>query len=171
MADTAFALKAATTRVTMEIERLKRAFPELADDLELLAGTIEGETDFDALLDAILEQFLDRVTMREAATRRKETIEERVARFDKAAELFKGLAFDLMKSADKTMVRRPVATLVVSKGRDKLVLDDDFNAQGYMRQPKPEPIRADILAALQAGDQIPGARLEKTEPTLSIRTK
>src|SRR6185503_9423122 len=104
MADTAFALKSATTRVTMEIERLKKAFPELSEDLELLAGTIEGETDFDALLDAILEQFLDRVTMREAATRRKETIEERVARFDKAAELFKGLAFDLMKSADKTMV-------------------------------------------------------------------
>lgn len=170
MADTAFALKAATTRVTMEIERLKKAFPELSEDLELLAGTIEGETDFDALLDAILEQFLDRVTMREAAMRRKETIEERVARFDKAAELFKGLAFDLMKSADKTMVRRPVATLVVSKGRDKLVLDDDFNAQGYMRV-KAEPMRADIFAALQAGDEIPGARLEKTEPTLSIRTK
>lgn len=170
MADTAFALKSATTRVTMEIERLKKAFPELSEDLELLAGTIEGETDFDALLDAILEQFLDRVTMREAATRRKETIEERVARFDKAAELFKGLAFDLMKSADKTMVRRPVATLVVSKGRDKLVLDDDFNAQGYMRV-KAEPMRADILAALQAGDQIPGARIEKSEPSLSIRTK
>jgi hypothetical protein len=170
MADTAFALKSATTRVTMEIERLKKAFPELSEDLELLAGTIEGETDFDALLDAILEQFLDRVTMREAATRRKETIEERVARFDKAAELFKGLAFDLMKSADKTMVRRPVATLVVSKGRDKLVLDDDFSAQGYMRV-KTEPMRADILAALQAGDQIPGARIEKSEPTLSIRTK
>ena len=170
MADTAFALKAATTRVSMEIDRLKRLFPELAEDLELLSGTIEGETDFDALLDAILEQFLDRVTMREAATRRKETIEERIARFDKAAEMFKGLAFDLMQSADKTMVRRPMATLVVSKGRDKLALDDDFNAQGYMRV-KTEPMKTDILAALQAGDEIPGARIEKTGPTLSVRTK
>jgi hypothetical protein len=170
MADTAFALKAHTTRVVIEIERLKKAFPELEEDLELLAGTIEGETDFDALLDAILEQFLDRVTMREAVTRRIESLEERVGRFDKAAELFKKMAHDLMTSADKTMVRRPLATLVVSKGRPRLILDDDFNAQGYMRV-KTEPMKADIAKALNEGADIPGARFEPGEPVFSIRTK
>lgn len=170
MADTAFALKAQATRVTLEIERLKRAFPELEDDLELLASTIEGETDFDALLDAILEQFLDRVTMREAVTRRIETLEERVARFDKAAELFKKMAFDLMTSADKTMVRRPLATLVVSKGRPRLVLDDDFNAQGYMKV-ETKPMKAEIAEALKSGIELPGAKLVDSEPVFSIRTK
>jgi hypothetical protein len=170
MTDTAFALKAQATRVTLEIERLKRAFPELEDDLELLASTIEGETDFDALLDAILEQFLDRVTMREAVTRRIETLEERVARFDKAAELFKKMAFDLMTSADKTMVRRPLATLVVSKGRPRLVLDDDFNAQGYMKV-ETKPMKAEIAEALKSGIELPGAKLVDSEPVFSIRTK
>ena len=170
MADTAFALKAQATRVTLEIERLKRAFPELEDDLELLASTIEGETDFDALLDAILEQFLDRVTMREAVTRRIETLEERVARFDKAAELFKKMAFDLMTSADKTLVRRPLATLVVSKGRPRLVLDDDFNAQGYMKV-ETKPMKAEIAEALKSGIELPGAKLVDSEPVFSIRTK
>ena len=170
MADTAFALKAQATRVTLEIERLKRAFPELEDDLELLASTIEGETDFDALLDAILEQFLDRVTMREAVTRRIETLEERVARFDKAAELFKKMAFDLVTSADKTMVRRPLATLVVSKGRPRLVLDDDFNAQGYMKV-ETKPMKAEIAEALKSGIELPGAKLVDSEPVFSIRTK
>jgi hypothetical protein len=170
MADTAFSLKAQATRVTLEIERLKRAFPELEDDLELLASTIEGETDFDALLDAILEQFLDRVTMREAVTRRIETLEERVARFDKAAELFKKMAFDLMTSADKTMVRRPLATLVVSKGRPRLVLDDDFNAQGYMKV-ETKPMKAEIAEALKSGIELPGAKLVDSEPVFSIRTK
>ena len=170
MADTAFALKAQATRVTLEIERLKRAFPELEDDLELLASTIEGETDFDALLDAILEQFLDRVTMREAVTRRIETLEERVARFDKAAELFKKMAFDLMTSADKTMVRRPLATLVVSKGRPRLVLDEDFNAQGYMKV-ETKPMKAEIAEALKSGIELPGAKLVDSEPVFSIRTK
>lgn len=170
MPDTAFALKAQATRITLEIERLKRAFPELEDDFELLASTIEGETDFDALLDAILEQFLDRVTMREAVTRRIETLEERVARFDKAAELFKKMAHDLMASANKTMVRRPLATLVVSKGRPRLVLDDDFNAQGYMKV-ETKPMRAEIAEALKSGVELPGATLVDSEPVFSIRTK
>jgi prophage DNA circulation protein len=156
--------------VRQQIDRMRRQFPELEEDAELLSSMVEGETDFDQVLDKLLEAFLDRVTMREAVTARIETMKERSNRFDKSAEAIKSIAFDLMQAADKTMVRRPLATLVVSKGRDKLVLDDDFNAQGYMRV-KTEPMRADILAALQLGDQIPGARIEKTEPTLSIRTK
>jgi hypothetical protein len=156
--------------VRAQIGRLRERFPEIEEDAELLAGMIEGETDLDRVLDMALETFLDRVTMREAAMLRIDTLKERAGRFDKAAEGMKEIIFDLMRAADKTMVRRPTATVVVSKGRDKLVLDDDFNAQGYMRV-KTEPMRADIAAALAAGDQIPGARLEKSEPVLSIRTK
>lgn len=170
MADTTFALKATATRVKMEIERLKQFYPEITEDLELFAGTVSGETDFDELLDAILDQFLDRVAMREAISLRIETMKERAARFDKGAEAFRAIAFDLMKAADKTMVRRPLATLVVSKGRPTLELDDDFNAQGYMRV-EIEPMKTDILAALKAGSEIPGARLIETEPSLSVRTK
>ena len=51
-----------------------------------------------------------------------------------------------------------------------LELDEDFNAQGYMRV-RSEPMKSDILAALKAGNEIPGARLTETDPSLSIRTK
>ena len=170
MTDTTYALKSQATRVRMEIDRLKTFYPEITEDLELFAGTVSGETDFDELLDAILEQFLDRVSMREALSLRIETMKERAARFDKGAEAFRAIAMDLMKSADKTLVRRPLATLVLSKGRPMLELDDDFNAQGYMRV-RSEPMKSDILAALKAGNEIPGARLVETEPALSVRTK
>lgn len=167
---TAQALSASVTRVRTEIERLKRFYPEITEDLELFAGTVSGETDFDELLDAILEQFLERVAMRDALSLRIDTMKERAARFDKGAEAFRAIAFDLMKAADKTMVRRPLATLVVSKGRDVLELDGDFNAQGYMRV-RSEPMKSDILAALKAGNEIPGARLVKSDDALSVRTK
>lgn len=171
MADTAFALAAATTRVTMEIERLRRAFPELNEDLDLLADSIEGQTEFDQLCDAILAQFVERVAMREGVKSHIEAMEARAERHGKAAETFKALLRVLVEASGQTTIRRPIATLSIAKGRNKLVLDSDFNAQGYMRQAAPEPMRADILAALSSGDTIPGARLEPGEPTFTIRTK
>ncbi len=171
MSDTAFALAATRTRVVMEIERLRKAFPELNDDLDLLADTIDGQTDFDKLCDAILAQFVERVALREGVEEHIKLMEARAARFAKAADVFKGLLRDLVEAYGQSPVRRPLATLSINKGRAKLVLDDDFNAQGYMRQPPPEPMRADIMAALSNGDEIPGARLEPGEPTFSVRTK
>lgn len=163
-------LAPAVLRVTMEIDRLKRFYPELLDDLELLAGTVEGQTDFDPLMDAILEQFIEAVSLKDALSLRIDAMKARVERFDKQAEALRELMMMLMQSADKTMVRRPLATVVRSKGRAVLQLDDDFNAQGYMRV-RTEPMKADILAALKAGNEIPGARLVETEPALSVRTK
>lgn len=171
MADTTFALAAQRTRIVMEIERLRKAFPELNDDLDLLADSIEGQTDFDQLCDAILAQYVERLALKEGVKSHIETMEARVDRFGKAADMLKGLLADLVKAYGQSPVRRPLATLSIVKGRSKLVLDDDFNAQGYMRVPAPEPMRADIAAALAAGDAIPGARLEPGEPTFSIRTK
>ena len=171
MADTAFALAAQRTRVVMEIERLRKAFPELEDDLDLLADSIEGQTDFDQLCDAILAQFIERLAMREGVKSHIEAMEARAERFGKAADVFKGLLRDLVEASGQTTVRRPLATMSINKGRAKLVLDSDFNAQGYMRIPAPEPMRADIAAALAAGDEIPGARLEPGDPTFSVRTK
>ena len=171
MVDTAFALAASRTRVVMEIERLRKAFPELNDDLDLLADSIEGQTDFDQLCDAILAQFVERLAMREGVQAHIERMAARAERFGKAADVFKGLLHDLVKASGQTTIRRPLATLSINKGRAKLVLDEDFNAQGYMRTPAPEPMRADIAAALAAGGEIPGARLEPGEPTFSVRTK
>lgn len=158
------------TRIRMEIDRLRRFFPEINDDLELLAATIEGETDFDKVADLIIDAFLDRVSLREAVELRIDDMKARAERFGKGADAMKSLLTELMRAADKTMIRRPLATLVMSKGRETLVLDDNFNAQGYMRV-KSEPMRTDILAALKAGDDIPGARLETPPPHLSVRTK
>jgi hypothetical protein len=164
-----FSLKAATTRVTMEIERLKKAFPELEEDLDLMAGMIEGETDFEKLVDTILDQFQERLTMREAVESRAKMLQERAQRFGRSADALKGLLHELVKASGQTNIRRPLATLVISKGRKKLELDPDFHAQGYMRVTT-EPMKTDITAALNAGNDIPGARLVEGEPTFSVRS-
>jgi hypothetical protein len=168
MADTSLVVW--SDMVRKQIDRLRVTYPELNDDADLLLGMVEGSTSFERVIDMVLDAFLDRVTMREAITRRIETMEARAHRMDRGAEALRDLARSLVEAAGQTTVKRPLATLVLSKGRPKLELDEDFNAQGYMRV-KTEPMKADIAAALAAGSQIPGARLVEGEPTFSIRTK
>lgn len=153
------------------IDRLKTAFPELTEDAELLASTIEGETDFERVLDRVIEAFLDAMAMKAATAERVDDLSARGARFGQKAEAMRSLAFGMMKAADQTSIRLPVATLSVRTGVASVVVDDIAELpQGFT---KTETIakKAEIKAALAAGETIPGAHLETGAASLSIRTK
>jgi len=163
-------LAAEAVTLAARIDALKRTYPELEDDGQLLADMVEGSTDFNAVLDKVAVAFLSAVSLKQANADLVDTLTTRGSRFERRAEAFKALAFDLMRAAGTRKVELPSATLSIAKGRPKLVLDDDFNAQGYMRV-KAEPMRTDIAAALAVGNDIPGARLEQAPDHLAIRTK
>jgi hypothetical protein len=153
-----------------EIERLKALYPELEDDPVLLADTVEGSTRFEAVLDRLNVAFLEVVGLREATVMLQQTMKDRAERFNRRSEGIKGLMLAVMRAAGKQTVTLPSGTLSIAKGRDVLELDEDFHAQGYMRV-KQEPMKADILAALKLGNEIPGARLATSPEHLQVRTK
>jgi hypothetical protein len=160
-----------TAILLREIDRLKALYPELTDDPELLAGMVEGETRFEHVLERVTNAFLDMVSMKDAVALRMSALRERGERFDRKAEALKALAFAIMQHAEKTMVRLPVATLSMSKGRARVVIDAvDELPQGYVKTER-VPLKTEILATLQAAGEVPGAHLEIGEPTLSVRTK
>lgn len=157
--------------VTGQIERLKRLHPDLASDADLLAGMIEGETDFEAVLGRVTEAFLDAVAIKEAIASRMANLRERGDRYGRKAEVAKALAYGMMEAAGQTTVRLPDATLSIANGRNRLVVDDpDAIPQGYVKIER-TPMRADIAAAIAGGDSIPGCHLEPGDKHLSIRTK
>ena len=154
-----------------EIERLKRIYPELEDDPQLLANTIEGSTNADNVLTRITQAFLENTALKEANAMLQSDLRERGQRFDRKAEAYRALAYAVMQASGRRMAVLPVATLSIAKGRAKLVIDDEsVIPQGYVKIER-TPMRADIARALGNGDAIPGARLEESEPHLSVRTK
>ena len=157
-------------QIKQSIERLKAEYPELEDDADLLADTVEGETDFPRVMQKLSAAFLDAATLKEANASFIASLRERGERFDRKADAYRALMLDLMTASGQRKLVLATATLSIAKGRDTLQLDEDFNAQGYMRVVK-EPMKTDILAALKAGDDIPGARLVAAPEHLSIRTK
>lgn len=163
-----------TNILLSQIERLKELYPELKDDDELLAGTIEGATNIESVLDRLTLSYVRQDALAKSAAQAgrdvQSALSERAARLQRGAEALKALMFAVMNAAGMQKAVLPTATLSISKGRPTLALDDDFKVQGYVRT-KTEPMRSDILAALTAGDEIPGARLVLAEPHLTIRPK
>ena len=155
--------------VRTRIDALKHTFPELEEDAELLASAVEGETDFEAVLEKIVDHFLDAASMKEAIAIRASALRERGERYDRRADAMKALAKELMDAAGQPIVRLPTATLSIREGVNSVnVIDERQLPQGMFTR---VPNKSAIKSAILAGDPIPGAELVKGEPGLSIRTK
>jgi hypothetical protein len=157
--------------VRSRIEALKVTYPDLVEDAELLASTVEGETDFHAVLDRVLDAFLDTVSMKASIADRMSALKERGERFDRKAEALKGLAHGMMEAAEQRKIILPQATLSIMAGRKRVVVDDvDALPQGFVKVER-VPLKTELAAALNVEESVPGAHLEIGPPTLSIRTK
>lgn len=157
--------------VKAQINSLKVAFPELLDDYEVLESAIDGETDFERVMEAVTDQYLDALSMKGAIADRMESLRERSDRYGKKAETIRSLAFDLMQAAERPKVELPVATLSIRKGVNSVVIEDlEAIPQGY-RRVEVVPLKTEIKKALEKGDDIPGARLQTGPDGLSVKTK
>jgi len=76
-----------------------------------------------------------------------------------------------MEANEITKIECPLFTITLAKGRDICVIDDgDSIPDEYVDvQVVQKPDKAAILKALKAGDDIPGAHIEKSKTSLRIK--
>jgi predicted nuclease with TOPRIM domain len=157
--------------VRNQIEALKGIYPELEEDAELLATTVEGETDFERVIDKLVSFVREAETMAEAVKARKDEIAERQKRFERQGEAGRKIILSLMDAAQQPKLTLAEATLSITKHREKLnIWAEEEIPQGYFQLVRKPDTKA-ITAALKAGNEIPGAELELGTPGLMIRTK
>lgn len=157
--------------VRNQIEALKALYPEIAEDADLLADTIEGQTDFEAIISRVLEFVREAETMASAVKTRKEEIAERQKRFERQKDAGRKIIQQLMEAAHQTKITLPEATISITAARAKAEITDvSALPQGFFKTER-APLSKEILASLQAGETIPGASLVIGEPGLMVRTK
>jgi predicted nuclease with TOPRIM domain len=157
--------------VRNQIEALKGIYPELEEDADLLATTVEGETEFERVIDKLVTFVREAETMAEAVKARKDEIAERQKRFERQSEAGRKIILSLMDAAQQPKVTLPEATLSITKPREKLnIWAEEEIPQGYFALIRKPDTKA-ITAALKAGNEIPGASLELGSSGLIIRTK
>lgn len=157
--------------VRNQIEALKAIYPEISEDIDLLADTIEGQTNLDAILEKLVGFVLDAESMAEAVKARKAEISERQKRFERQSETGRKAIHQLMEAACQSKIVLPEATLSILPGRQNVAIFDlDSLPQGTFKTER-IPDKAAIKSLISAGEDIPGAELRTSADTLSVRTR
>lgn len=151
--------------------------PELADDEQLRADTIEGATDAHEFLSMIARQLEETDILRDGLDARINELKDRAGRFDRRAEALRELALRILLSADLTKVELPTATLSTRRTPPKLLCDTwdedsllDKLVDDFIKVTRSID-KAAIKKALEAGQHVPGFTLSNGGQTLNIRVR
>ncbi len=147
----------------------------MADDPELVANTIEGETSFHEAVNAVL----DRIDLKEVVVAGlKVKIAEfgdRLAATEKAIEFDRAAIEQALIAAEQEKIALPTATVFLSKRKPSLVVENEADIPSeFFVAPEPPAPRLDkkaLTEAISGGRQIPGATLSNGTVSLSVRRK
>src|SRR3989304_4693464 len=111
--------------IRQQISNLLTSYPELAEDEQLRADMIEGETDAQAFLTKIVRKIEDAEALCEGTAARIKELSERKARFERRQEALRDLAHKIMSAADLRKIELAIATLSIRTVPPKVIIIDE----------------------------------------------
>jgi len=156
--------------VTVSPRRIEQAMAEAMklrelvddEDAQLLADTIEGETDVFSLIDRLAERALADKLLVERGKERLKRIE---AREDRA----RAIVQKMMEALGVAKLDRSLATLSVSAGpRSVQIVDQAAIPDGYWRR---SVDKIEIAKQLKSGNAVAGAELSNGPSVLRILSR
>jgi hypothetical protein len=159
------------SQLAFQIAALKAAFPELADDAELLDATLEGETDLHGVVTKLLEWEADAKGMAEAIKSRRDALSERESRYKRQVEGLRSLIQRVMEATGQKKLTLPEATLsLATRAPEPIVTDETVLPEECFKFVR-TPDKATIKARCRAGDIPDGVTMSNEAVSLRILTK
>jgi hypothetical protein len=157
--------------IRAKITKLKLDHPELTEDADLLADSIEGETDLHELMTRLVRQEREAAMMAEGVKAREEELKERRDRFVRQQQAARHLMLTLLESTGKDKLTLPEATVSVSRhGPSPIVNDEQAVPDTFCKFTRRPDMKA-IKAALEDGKYIPGVHMTNGTQNLVVRTR
>ncbi len=151
-------------------EHIKNEFPDI--DEETLADTLEGLTNLNEMLGAVVRSHLDDMSIVDALKSRVVDMQDRFSRISKRAEKKRELVTSVMEQADlKKLTEADFTVSLRSTSAPLVVTEEGSVPEPYWRPQAPKLDRQGLIAALKSGEQISGAVLGNPKMTIAIRTK
>lgn len=156
-------------------EELLRQFPTLADDEPALVDTLDGESDFDQRVRAVVVSALADEDLAEGLTAalkaRKAEWEKRIVRLQERAHAKRLSIQAAMEIAGRQRFEFPEATVSIrTPGKGKVIVTDESKLGPRFWRHKPAEVdKVAIGEALDAGETVDGATRSNPMPTLQIK--
>jgi Siphovirus Gp157 len=151
-------------------QQLMVEFPTIDD--ETLRDTVEGLTNLPELLARILRSHLDDLALLAALRARIIDMQERFTRLEIRADKKRALVASVMERADIKKLTEPDFTASLRQVPPGLVVVDERAIPDPFWRPQPPKLdRKGLLAALNAGQAVPGATLGNGSTTIAVRTR
>lgn len=141
-------------------------------DAEILQDTLEGlEGDFTLKVDNILALVANEKALQAGLKAEEARLASRRKTSENAVERLLAYVKREMGVSGFTRVKGDRFSATLTKGRDVAVIEDPDKLPDHLFKVTVTraPVKADILAALKAGEEVPGASLGLSEPGLRIR--
>ncbi len=151
-------------------EQIKNEFPDI--DEETLADTVEGLTDLNEMLGAVVRSHLDDIAMVEALKSRMADMQDRLSRISKRAEKKRELVTSVMEQADlKKLAEADFTVSLRSTSAPLVVTEEGSIPEPFWKPQAPKLDRQGLITALKSGEQVSGVVLGNPRMTIAIRTK
>lgn len=145
------------------------------DDEESIEIAIESETSFLEVVAKALDEIDELEAIDVGLTSKIEAFASRRAATRKRMDIIRASIEQAMMLADLDTLRLPTATITLRKLRPSAVIDDEAQipSRFWLAQQPPAPKldKKSLLAALEDGEEISGARLDNGTVSLSVRRK
>jgi len=141
-------------------------------DPKLLLDTIEGETNLAEMCCLLLEETVDDEIMLTGIAAKIAELQARKSRIENSIETRRGVILMALDRAGIDTVKSPLGTMSVGTVKPKLQVDQESDIPARFWVPAdPKLDRAAVKAALDAGEEVPGASLSNGGINLTIRKK
>lgn len=158
-------------RVVREITDLIAVYPELEEDENLRADTLEGATDINAVLSKLVQEREAAYGMAEGVKVPVEDLRQRKARLERRGDGYGEAIERIMNAAGLSKVTLPNATLSITNAAPSVVVSDEAAIPDQFWRVKREIDKPAINAAVKAGEEIPGVSVSNGATRLTVRVK
>lgn len=144
---------------------------ETLDDPDLMVVLAEGETSLLELIDLVLELDLFDEALIAALKGNRDTLAVRLHRMEERRRSRRVVLEQALNLLERKSLERPTGTISLADRAPNLVIDEESVIPAKFFDLKPVLNRRLAKEALEAGEEVPGARLSDRTTTLTLRRR
>jgi len=157
--------------VRAQIDALRVAYPDIADDEDQWLLTLESESELAEFLAAVARRYCAAEKLVEATGDEMSDLKARRERFEQRCNAMRGLAHKVLDWAGLRKFEVARATFSIRAGVPRVLITDEARLPPDCIRTRTEPDKLKIKEHLARGEPVPGAELSNSEPVISVRIK